>query len=304
MQLEIDQPFDLAESLESGQAHRWKRLEDGWYSGVLGPWLIHIRQDARGVEYRVAGDHAEAETLNSLLRSYFRLDDDIHAIYAEICRDRRVAEMVARYPGLRILRQDPWECTVAFICSATSNIPRIHQNMEAMADSLGDPLELDGEVRHTFASAEQLASAGEGFLRELGLGFRAPYVVAAAQRVCDGELDLDELIRLRLSGNQVPAHGVLRDWGQDRRLYRGVLVGETGGVSRGRVGAPRPGGMVLPHAEKAARPGDGGMGARATSANTPAIPSNTSSTAAGARGGRGYFTSMHRMDRIFVLRWV
>ena len=194
--LDIDQPFDLAESLESGQAHRWKYLEEGWYSGVLGQWLIHIRQDRRGAEYRAAGHGADRETLNRLLRSYFRLDDDITAIYAEICRDRRVAEMVARYPGLRILRQDPWECTVAFICSATSNIPRIHQNMEAMADSLGDPLELDGEVRHTFPSAEQLASSGEGFLRELGLGFRAPYVVAAARQVCDGELDLDELIRL------------------------------------------------------------------------------------------------------------
>ena len=198
VQLAINQPFDLAESLESGQAHRWKNLGDGWYSGVLGQWLIHVRQVPEGVEYRAAGpgNAVDPDALPDLLWSYFRLDDNIDAIYADICRDRRVAEMVARYPGLRILRQEPWECTVAFICSATSNIPRIHQNMEAMADSLGDPLELDGEVRHTFASAEQLASAGEGFLRELGLGFRAPYVVAAAQRVCDGELDLHELIRL------------------------------------------------------------------------------------------------------------
>lgn len=200
MQLAIDQPFDLAESLESGQAHRWRRLPDGshgngWYSGVLGQLLIHVRQDAAGVEYHVAGA-ADDAGVDALLHSYFRLDDDIRAIYADICRDRRVAEMVARYPGLRILRQEPWECTVAFICSATSNIPRIHQNMEAIADSLGEPLELASEVRHTFPSPERLVSAGEGFLRELGLGFRAPYVVAAAQRVCDGELDLDELIRL------------------------------------------------------------------------------------------------------------
>ena len=198
MQLDIDQPFNLAESLESGQAHRWRKLDDDWYSGVLGRRLIHIRQNATGAEYNVAGRSmgaGDGET-DAQLRSYFRLDDDIDAIYADICRDRRVAAMVARYPGLRILRQEPWECTVAFICSATSNIPRIHQNMEAMADRLGSPQELDGEVRHTFPSAERLASAGEGLLRELGLGFRAPYVIAAARRVCDGELDLDELIRL------------------------------------------------------------------------------------------------------------
>ena len=198
MPLAIDQPFDLAESLESGQAHRWRKLGDGRYSGVLGERLLHVRQNADGVEYQVAsaGGRQTAAGADALLRAYFRLDDDIGAIYADICRDRRVAEMVARYPGLRILRQGPWECTVAFICSATSNIPRIHQNMEAMADRLGQPLELAGEVRHTFPTPEQLASAGEGLLRELGLGFRAPYVAAAARRVCDGALDLDELIRL------------------------------------------------------------------------------------------------------------
>ena len=205
MLLVINQPFDLAESLESGQAHRWRRLADGWYSGVLGRYLLHLRQCPDGIEYRAAsadaGVIADADAdangaVSALLYRYFRLDDDIAAIYADICRDRRVAEMVARYPGLRILRQEPWECTVAFICSSTSNIPRIHQNMEAMADRLGEPVELDGETRHTFPSPPRLADAGEGLLRELRLGFRAPYVAAAADKVCAGELNLDELIRL------------------------------------------------------------------------------------------------------------
>ena len=198
MYLEIDQPFDLAESLESGQAHRWRRLGDGWYSGVLGDRLLHLQQTPDGLEYRetsIAGTPSQMET-DRLLRAYFRLDDDIAEIYDEICVDRRVAAMVNRYPGLRILRQEPWECTVAFICSATSNIPRIHQNMESMADHLGQPLELDGEVRHTFPTAQQLASAGETTLRELGLGFRAPYVISAAHQVVDGSLDLYELIGL------------------------------------------------------------------------------------------------------------
>ena len=48
-----------------------------------------------------------------LLHSYFRLDEDINTIYADICRDVRVEAMVARYPGLRVLRQEPWECLIA-----------------------------------------------------------------------------------------------------------------------------------------------------------------------------------------------
>ncbi len=197
MKLAISQPFNLAESLESGQAHRWRKLDDGLYSGVLGSHLIHLRQDGAAVEYQAVSTTGlpSDDAIDRLLHSYFRLDDDIAAIYNDICRDRRVADMVARYPGLRILRQEPWECTVAFICSATSNIPRIHQNMEAMAQSLGHPLQLAGETRHTFPTPEQLAAAGAGFLRELGLGFRAPYVAGVAQQVTDGQLNLDELIR-------------------------------------------------------------------------------------------------------------
>ena len=192
MQLAVNQPFDLAASLESGQAHRWKR-DDSWYIGVIKRDLVRIRQTPRGVEFQCAPSSEEA--LAPRLAEYFRFDDDINAIYADINRDERVADMVEQYPGLRILRTEPWECLVAFICSATSNIPRIHQNMERMSDEFGSSLSLNGYTRHTFPKPADLAEAGEMELRRLGLGFRAPYVYKAALAVLEGRLDLDALVR-------------------------------------------------------------------------------------------------------------
>ena len=198
LELTIDQPFDLASSLESGQAHRWKKV-DGWYSGVFRGEFIQIRQKGQTpagqtVEFR-SGPSPEAEAA-AMLREYFRLDDNIEAIYLDISRDARVAEMVNKYPGLRILRTEPWECLVAFICSANNNIARIHQLMERMSDEFGDPLSLNGQIRHTFPSPADLAEAGEGELRRLGLGFRAPYVAQASMAVLEGRLDLPALVRL------------------------------------------------------------------------------------------------------------
>ena len=190
MQLHIKQPFDLASSLESGQAHRWRRCDQG-YSGVIYGNLVHIHQDLFGVEF--SGTPTPDVELEPLVRSYFRLDDDVEAIYREITGDPRVGEMVDRYRGLRILRQEPWECLVAFICSATSNIPRIAGNMEAMAEGFGEPLTLDDETRYTFPSPYQLAWAGESVLRGLGLGFRAAYVAQATQAVAEGQLDMESL---------------------------------------------------------------------------------------------------------------
>ena len=198
MRLCIDQPFDLAASLESGQAHRWSK-EGGWHWAVVYGNLIKMRSrvvdpssNSREVEFS-ASPRSDPEYLFPLLRSYFRLDDDIESIYGQISQDPRVAIMVSRHRGLRLLRLEPWECLVAFICSANSNIPRIHANMEALSEKFGQALTLDGHIRYTFPSPEQLAEAGEAPLRALGLGFRASYVPQAARQVAEGNLDLEAL---------------------------------------------------------------------------------------------------------------
>ena len=209
MELDIDQPLDLAASLESGQAHRWRR-EGDWFSGVVRGNFIRVRQAApypplgkmgtqggMRLEFRSA-PWPEAEVV-PLLQNYFRLDDDIQAIYAEISRDARVAEMIARYPGLRLLRVEPWECLISFICSANNNIPRIHQNMETLAERYGNQINLDGQVRHAFPTPGQLAEASEMELRGLALGFRAPYIAQAVRMVLEGRLDLGALVRLPYS---------------------------------------------------------------------------------------------------------
>ena len=191
MKMKVPLPFDLASTLESGQAHRWRR-EDPWYCGVVRGNLINVRQQGSYIEAFSAPK--PPEELKELLHDYFRLDDDLEVIYGVIDRDPRINKMIQNYPGLRLLRQEPWECLVAFICSATSNIARIASNMEAMADAFGHPVTLDDHNRHTFPSASRLAQAGEGALRDLGLGFRAPYVINAAIQVAKGALDLEELI--------------------------------------------------------------------------------------------------------------
>ena len=193
MKLTIDQPFDLSSSLESGQSHRWVK-SDSWYIGVVLGNLVKIRQIEDKIEWHSA-PYSEEDIL-PLLKDYFRLDDDLNKIYEEITQDDRVSEMVAKFPGLRLLRQDPWECTIAFICSANSNIPRIHRVIENLSNTFGTQLELDGHIRHSFPSPQELVVAGEQKLRELGLGFRAPYVDKATQLVNANQLDLQSLIHM------------------------------------------------------------------------------------------------------------
>ena len=179
-------PFDLITTLESGQAFRWRREEE-WLTGVVFDNIIRTRQTPEGVEFECAPD--DEASIAPLFRDYLRLDDDLEAICDRIRVDDRIGAALGRYPGLRVLRQEPWECLISFICSANNNVKRISVNVEDIADGFGRLLALGECRRNTFPSPARLADAGEQSLRALGLGFRAKYVAQAARIVAGGELD-------------------------------------------------------------------------------------------------------------------
>ena len=187
--IELSGPLDLAVSLESGQAFRWRRVEVGGrecFEGVVFGNLVRIRQYGSLLEFDSIPD--PPVKISPLIEDYLCLGHDLDAIYQELGTDSRMANAIAAYPGLRIQRQDPWECLTSFICSANNNIARISQNVESVADAFGNPI--PGSQRRTFPSPAVVADAGEAALRELGLGFRAKYLTPAARQVAEGAIDL------------------------------------------------------------------------------------------------------------------
>ncbi len=187
MLISVAEPLDLTSTLLSGQAFRWRR-DGSWFDGVVFGGIVKLREVDGGVELRC---DPEAEALIApLVRDYLGLGTDLERVYESMLGDARLREAIHRYPGMRILRQDPWECLVSFICSSASNIPRITRNIEAMCTTFGRPVELDGLTRHTFPTPYELADAGSDALRGLGLGYRAEYVASTAETIAGGDVDL------------------------------------------------------------------------------------------------------------------
>ena len=193
LNLHTNHPFDLQNCLEGRQDFRWRKLPNGSYSGVLNGTLIHIRQSDDRLLYE-ATTNAD---LTGLLTSYFRLTDDLDAIYTKnAARDDRIAALIENHPGVRLMRQpDPWECLVSYICSARATPPRITHRVERTATRLGRPLTLNSETRHTFPDPQTILDAGPDHLVQMNLGFdRVPHAITeAAQRILDGRLDLRRL---------------------------------------------------------------------------------------------------------------
>src|SRR5437867_946151 len=117
--------FDLASTLECGQAFRWSRGLDRWFTGVVGRRTLRIRQIADTLE----GD---------VDPYYFTLDVSLPKIIASFPDDGILEEAVKRHWGLRVLRQEPWETLASFIASSTKQIVQIRQIVAALSQRFGE----------------------------------------------------------------------------------------------------------------------------------------------------------------------
>ncbi|MCC6233824.1 MAG: hypothetical protein IT580_14340 [Verrucomicrobiales bacterium] len=186
---------DLGKTLDSGQAFRWELRDGGWH-GVVGPRWVVLRQ---------TGSELRAETVEDpgdwqWLVHYLGLDEDLDAVLATYPRDLPMTQAVGACRGLRLLRQDPWECLASFILSSTKQITQIRQTVRMLCQRYGTPVRVaEGEpATHTFPTASALAAVSEGELRECRMGFRARYLRETACRVAQGQVDLQRLHALPL----------------------------------------------------------------------------------------------------------
>ena len=176
--------YDLAATLASGQAFRWRPVGEAWEGVVAGRW-VRLRQ---------VGDELHAETIEpqpdwEWLREFLQLDVDLAAVVATFPDDEPMRASVAACRGLRLLRQEPWETLVSFICSSTKQIVQIQQIIALLCERFGEAV----PGGRAFPTAARLADATESELRGCKMGFRAPFVLAAAKAVASGELDLAHL---------------------------------------------------------------------------------------------------------------
>ena len=122
------------------------------------------------------------------VKHYFSEGDDIERIESELAaKDEVMAEAVRYGSGLRILRQDSWECLASYSLSQNNSIPNISAIIERLSACYG---EIAGMGRHSFPRPGAIACRQLTDLRQTKCGFRDRYLHDAAVRVLDGRIDL------------------------------------------------------------------------------------------------------------------
>ena len=201
--VEYSGAYDLAKTLDCGQCFRWERVENTPHEcefvGVAHGKLISAAADGNALTVYNT-DKADFE---NIWLHYFALDEDYDAIDGELlarCENETFRQACELGRGIRILHQDPWETVCSFIISQNNNIPRIKKIIEALAESLGERIDTKGMESHgasrelyAFPSAEKIFQAGEAHVFSLKTGFRAKYIIDAAEKWSTGALRADEL---------------------------------------------------------------------------------------------------------------
>lgn len=178
--------FRLDEILDCGQCFRWEQGADGGWTGVVGTSWATVYQKEDAVEFHCSapGD------FEALWRNYFDLDTDYGAIKRALSDDGVMQKAAGFAAGMRILRQDAWEALCSFIISQNNNIPRIKGIVSRLCEQFGEPLACGLPA---FPRPETLAPLAIQDLAGLRSGFRAKYILSAAQLVSSGTLDLDRV---------------------------------------------------------------------------------------------------------------
>lgn len=212
MQTEIILPvrdYNLAATLDSGQVFRWRQVGNSWH-GIVGSHFVRLTHRENAIHAETAAPVANWDWLRHFLQS----DLDLAAVIKTFPDDQPMRHAVAACRGLRLLRQDPWECLASFILSSTKQIVQIRQIVGHLCERFGEPLPIrsaglrPGEFPqgHSntpvqrpalqgfgFPSPQRIAAASDAELRDCKMGFRAPSLLAAANHIANGHLNLDKL---------------------------------------------------------------------------------------------------------------
>jgi len=172
--------INVENSINSGQAFLWKKIRGYWY-GINGQDILRV--DKNGV----------VDSFQNSKIDFFRKNDNLDEIIKMISKDKTVRKAVKQYSGLRILRQDPFQCLISFIVSSNSNIQKIKTNLEKLSKKFGVKTTYENEEFFLFPKAEKLATASINEINCCGVGYRAKFIKEAAKIILSDKIDFEIL---------------------------------------------------------------------------------------------------------------
>lgn len=181
-------PFNVGLTLDCGQAFRWEDTGENTYRGIAFGKELRLKDDGESLLFL---DTSE-DDVREIWAEYFDVNSDHEEIMKRLSWDKFINDTYNRFGGIHILRQEPWETLCSFIISACNNIPRIKGIVNRLSEAMGKK----AGNGFSFPDAKTLAVLTEDDLGFLRAGYRVPYILDAARKVAEGEIDFNKIKNL------------------------------------------------------------------------------------------------------------
>ena len=172
--------IDIDNSINSGQVFLWEKQGSDWY-GINGQDILKINKNGA------------IKSIRNLKIDFFRKNDNMQEIIKSISKDKIVKEAVKEYEGLRLFRQDPFQCVISFIISSNSNIQKIKNSLEKITKKFGKKVKIQNKEFFLFPEPEKIAKATIDEIKSCGVGYRAPFIKEAAKMIVLKKIDFEYL---------------------------------------------------------------------------------------------------------------
>lgn len=185
--------FDLAHIFECGQCFRWNKEDDNSYTGIIKSGVINVKKEKNTIVFKGTVD----TDLRAVVNNYFDLETEYTEYKKTLSKiDKYLKQSIEFGDGIRILKQDLWECIISFIISANNNIPRIKKIIERLSVNYGEKVVWNSKTYYKFPTVKVLSKASVKDLREMGLGFRDKRVYTTTKMILEKQVDLNKLQRM------------------------------------------------------------------------------------------------------------
>ena len=248
--------LELSHSLINGQCFHWIEIRNKLWLGVVDKYVFELQEynmiiseenkeenekdknennsinnsngsslSSNSILCRVLNkDIINIEEAKYTLQRYLNLEKDSLNLFEYEPKwsqtdPNYMAKALKTCSGVRLFRQDPFECLISFLCSSNNNIPRITLMLKRFRKQYGTKIPLkisltlplssfnsqneniESEIElefYQFPTLNQLLSSSEFneiSLKKLGFGYRASYIVKTVQQLQElgGEKWLQQL---------------------------------------------------------------------------------------------------------------
>ncbi len=207
-------PLNLPLTINSGQTSQppWKKGNFYFKELIVidnSPCLVKITHDHADSESSIdiiaeSLEKISKRSVESSVRKIFDLDHDLNQLYQFLSEDPKLAPTIDFCRGLRLFKAHyPFECIISSISSANCSILRWTRSIEDIKRKWGDGYRFSSGDFYTFPSTEVMSEVPEHDLEEMqrwedklpadfvfennlqacGVGYRAKYIIKAAQMV-------------------------------------------------------------------------------------------------------------------------